>query len=51
MFEPEDIEAKIVKHMKTLKSRYHVMAKVDLKWAEFGTGPANTLGASSSNNT
>ena len=52
MLEPQDIEAAVVEHMKTIEPSYHVLAKVDLKPAEFTQtiSPGNTLGASSSNN-
>ena len=52
MLEPQDIEAAVVEHLKTIERSYHVLAKVDLKLAVFTQtiSPGNTLGVSSSNN-
>ena len=33
--EPKDIEAEVVKHIKTLEPSYHALAKADLRLAEF----------------
>ncbi len=35
MFDPKDIEAAVVEHMKALEPSFHVLTKVDLKLAEF----------------
>ena len=51
MLEPKDIEAAVVEHMKATEPSYHVLARVDLKLAEFTKtiSPGNTLGAPSTN--